>query len=428
MQDSPEINTSLHHKVKKELTDSLYPNLLTTIPHLAVVASILVYKLSGHVSRAALLSWLTVFLAFTACQAGLVIWYNKTRDQDGSTPLQFKLLLADVALIGIMWGTAGVLFMPQDTIGQSYLILIIAFVAAGGPIYLSGSWLASSVYATGVLFPLLVTLVFSLISKNHHEVYFNLAVGLVCYWSFLLVVSYYASKIISENFTHGFVNKSLRADKEELEKLNLISRMEKEKHLTPEYNAEMDKTLSHEILHADALTGADTAEVLAIRFTQARAFARRHQQSLAILCIDINDFNDVNSKLGEDFGNLLLKTVAVRLQYCKRETDILARLGDGKFVLVVSEVLLGSEIMTVVNKILKIFAEKTIINEGTVEINAGIGISVFPKDGEELPGLIGNAEKALGHLYSENGVGGFRIYDGELMGVEARVVELPPLP
>src|ERR1700728_355754 len=107
MLNSPEINTSLRQRVMHELTHAIYPNLLTTLPHLAIVASVLVYKLNGHISRASLFSWLAVFLAFTVCQGALVAWFYKTRDQQQSHHLQFKLLLVDVALIGIMWGTAG---------------------------------------------------------------------------------------------------------------------------------------------------------------------------------------------------------------------------------------------------------------------------------------------------------------------------------
>jgi diguanylate cyclase (GGDEF)-like protein len=419
MQNAEKTN-SISGRIKSELTRSIYPNLLVTLPSLAFIASMLVFKLRGHVNTSHLFAWLGVFLTFAIGQGALALWFNSTKNRQKWDHLYSKLLIADAALIGLLWGTASVLFLPQDTIGQSYLIVVLAFVAAGGPLYLSGSYLAGSVYASCTLIPLIATLLLSPITANAHEVYFNITIAIGCYWLFLMMVSHYGSKLLIENSTLRLTNKTLCEDlahnEEELEKLNFAARTEQEMRLLSTSQS-MNTTLSPELEFTDPLTGLDTKQIFEIKFIQSRAYARRHHQSFAMFLININNFHEVKATLGDEIGSLLLKTVAVRLQYCKRETDILSRLDENRFALLVSEILIGNEVMTVVNKVLKIFDEKTIINDNKVHINASIGISMYPKDGIELPELINNAETALTYLssLSEFENHRFQIYAPELM-------------
>lgn len=416
MQDSPVINTAIQSKVKNELIRHLYPSLSTTIPLLVAVAAMLVFKMNGHVSQISLFLWLTAFLIVTAGQGVLAAWFKKTKDMQQWDDIYFKLLIVDVGLIGFLWGMAGVLFMPEDTIGQSYLIFILTFVAGGGSIYLAGSYLASAVYATGVLVPLVSSLIFSFFSQTHHEIYTNIILGLVGYWSILLIVSYANSKLFIENFKHNLINQALEEDlletTEELRKMNSVSEDELISYVK---NDLYDKN-NHKIEHTDIVTGVDTQEVLEIRFFQSRAYARRHHQSLAILLINLNNFHEIKNKMGEEVSTLLLKTLAIRLQYCKRETDILSRLDENKFILVVSEVLLGNEVISVINKIQKILAEKTLLNDKSVNINANIGISMYPKDGNEISDLIVKSNLALAYLSQQGKAENlqYQIYDSEI--------------
>lgn len=423
MPNSPEIDTMLRLKVKSELTNSIYPSLFTTLPLLALCAGMLIFKLNGHVNKTYLITWLAAFLTVTAGQAVLATWFSNTKDTLKWNHLYFKLLMIDVGLIGMLWGSAGVLFMPEDMLGQSYLIFILAVVAAGGPLYLAGSYLAGSVYATGILIPLVGSLVYSFFSQTHHEIYFNITLWLVFYWSFLLALTYYSSKLSAENLIQNLVNKALTEDlsqaNEELEMLNAVSRKEQEKlFLSTMGEIAAAKTPFQHIEYTDAVTNTDTKEILNIKFIQSRAYARRHQQSLAVFVININNYHEVHGSGGDEIGNLLMKTAAIRLQYCKRDTDILSRMTDNQFVLVISEVLLGNEIMVVANKILKMFAEKTLINESKIQIDASMGISIYPKDGLDLPDLIQQAETALGYLSTQKEAGSevfFQVYDPDIM-------------
>jgi diguanylate cyclase (GGDEF)-like protein len=443
MQKSPDVNNSIRAKVKNELINFIYPNLLSTLPTLVFVASILIYKLRGHINPAYLITWLCAFLTVTVCQGILAKKFDRTKDNLRPNHLYSKLLIVDATLVGLLWGTASILLMPADLIGQSYLIVILLFVAAGGPLYLAGSSLAGSLYVTCALAPLIASLIISLVTqKSHHEIYFNLTLAVASYWAFLLAVSHYGSKLYQEVMTLTLENTALSEDLEHanaaLEKKDFAAMTDAEKIFaaqTQGYNnpTHLDYELEHAV-HKDELTGLDTNKVAEVKFIQSSAYAHRHHQKLAVIRVNINNFNEVNSNFGKSAREILLKTIAVRLQYCKRETDILSRLDKKTFLLVMSEISSGNQVMTVINKILKLFAEKTMLNDYNLKINASLGISLYPNDGVDLQSLIKTSEIALLHLFHDPDAlkDGFAFYDSETMGTtlnkKLNDTALPPSP
>jgi diguanylate cyclase (GGDEF)-like protein len=98
---------------------------------------------------------------------------------------------------------------------------------------------------------------------------------------------------------------------------------------------EHQQQVEHLAYH-DALTGLPNRLLLADRLQQAVALAQRYQRSLAVCLLDLDGFKDVNDAHGHAAGDLLLRTVAQRLQACLRANDTVSRLGGDEFVLVLS--------------------------------------------------------------------------------------------
>lgn len=426
MWHSSESNKILHKKIKFKLTNFIYPNLLTTLPLLIIAGLILFVKLKDHlnINKTYLLLWLLVLLTSVISQAALAIWFQKTKYTLKWEHLYHKFLVINAGLIGLLWGIAGVMFMPEDSVGQSYILFTLAFIAAGGLLYLTGSYLAGSIYVTGVLFPIAGLCYYFFSSQNNHEIYFNVMLSIMSYWAFLLAINYFGSKLYAENFTQRLIIKNVTEDlfraNEEIEKINLIPLIEKQQlSLLQIHETPIQKKPGP---YSDALTGLDTQEILEIKFIQARAYARRHHQGFAILYLEISNFNDIKIKLGDEIANQLLKTVSIRLKYCKRETDILTRSNENKFILILSEVLFGNEIRAVTNRISKTFDENIEINGNKIQVNVSIGISLYPLDGENLDELIKKSEIALSYLNAENESSQFhfQIYDRKKMSISIK--------
>jgi diguanylate cyclase (GGDEF)-like protein/PAS domain S-box-containing protein len=145
----------------------------------------------------------------------------------------------------------------------------------------------------------------------------------------------------------------------------------------------------------DALTGLPNRILLEDRLAQAIALARRNQQSVAVLMLDLDRFKNVNDSFGHYVGDRLLEAVSKRLQASLRDSDILARLGGDEFVIGVPMVADNRGIETVAQKVLSTLGEPFRIEGHELQVSASIGISVYPSDGENSEALLQFADAAM---------------------------------
>jgi len=84
----------------------------------------------------------------------------------------------------------------------------------------------------------------------------------------------------------------------------------------------------------DQLTGLPNRVVLADRLEMALSAAGRSGAQVAMLCLDLDHFKEVNDTHGHAAGDELLRTVSARLRACLREGDTLARVGGDEFAVI----------------------------------------------------------------------------------------------
>ncbi len=145
----------------------------------------------------------------------------------------------------------------------------------------------------------------------------------------------------------------------------------------------------------DSLTQLPNRNLLKDRLTHAIAQAKRTDQQIAVLFLDLDHFKTVNDSLGHTAGDTLLKAVAMRLQACLRKMDTVARLGGDEFVIVL-EALPDEELaVTVSHKVLKALETPFLLEGYEFFITASIGIALFPRDGEDTDTLLKHADTAM---------------------------------
>jgi len=175
--------------------------------------------------------------------------------------------------------------------------------------------------------------------------------------------------------------------------------------------------MAHQANH-DALTGLPNRSLLNDRITQALALARRTEQHVAVLFLDLDGFKFINDSFGHSFGDALLCSVAARIMSVLRQSDTLARLGGDEFVILLPNVPNADAALGVASKVLESFAEPLSQDGRNLHVSASIGISVFPQDGETFDSLLQHADVAM-YRAKAKGRNGCQLYLSE-MGVQAQ--------
>ena len=159
--------------------------------------------------------------------------------------------------------------------------------------------------------------------------------------------------------------------------------------------AATDLTSSTEI---DQLTGLPARAHLHARVQEELLVAAQAHGSLALLCIDLNDFKLVNDSLGHDAGDELLRRVARRLSTIVRGSDVVARPGGDEFMLMLTRLpLTNARIVAerIAGAVHDLFEEPFTIDDAVFKIGASVGISLYPDDARDADALLGHADAAV---------------------------------
>ena len=179
-----------------------------------------------------------------------------------------------------------------------------------------------------------------------------------------------------------------------------------------------------QLAYFDSLTGLPNRALLNDRLAQILAQSVREGWLVGILFLDIDRFKYINDTQGHAAGDILLQSVAKRLQKRLRESDTVARLGGDEFVIVLSAVKLEQDISHVTQEIMKALSMPFEIGEQEIFISASIGIAISPLDGHDVGILLRNADTAM-YVAKESGRNNYKFYSREmnLKAVERMALE-----
>lgn len=152
------------------------------------------------------------------------------------------------------------------------------------------------------------------------------------------------------------------------------------------------RSLADQATH-DSVTGLPNRRQMHERLTRAVAHARRLDEDLAILIVDVDSFRIVNAAAGQAAGDALLAATAGRLANCARN-HLVARTGDNEFTILVT----GQPpdaILEMASSVLASFHKPFDISGREVHVTASIGIANLARDGEGADFLLRAAAAAL---------------------------------
>lgn len=144
----------------------------------------------------------------------------------------------------------------------------------------------------------------------------------------------------------------------------------------------------------DALTGLRNRIGFKKDATYSLNLARRKNETLAIMFLDLDGFKGINDSLGHSIGDKLLRRVARRLQAVLRDTDIPSRQGGDEFVILLPNIDHNGAAV-VAQKILEEIAKPYKILSHELNVTCSIGITLYPDQGSDLESLSKNADIAM---------------------------------
>jgi diguanylate cyclase (GGDEF)-like protein/PAS domain S-box-containing protein len=177
------------------------------------------------------------------------------------------------------------------------------------------------------------------------------------------------------------------------------------------------------LAHHDALTGLSNRNAFNQRLKQLLEEHAPNGQydgkCLAVLCLDLDKFKEVNDLFGHAAGDKLLQTVASTAKVVLRQGQMMARLGGDEFAIIAPGLRDPKQAGRIAEELINVFkAENQRVSASSAMISTSIGIAVFPNNAADDTTLMSCADTALYRAKSD-GRGVYRFFE-EAMGEKVR--------
>lgn len=149
------------------------------------------------------------------------------------------------------------------------------------------------------------------------------------------------------------------------------------------------------LAHFDVLTGLPNRILFDDRLVQAVLSARRHQEIVGLLFIDLDKFKEVNDRYGHVMGDLLLQEVSRRLSDSVRACDTVSRRSGDEFVVLLPTIRDRVDAQLVAERVRASLVQAFHIEGLVLHISGSIGIALFPDDADDPRDLAHRADMAM---------------------------------
>jgi two-component system, cell cycle response regulator len=145
----------------------------------------------------------------------------------------------------------------------------------------------------------------------------------------------------------------------------------------------------------DPVTGLANRSGLDRCISAALSRARRREQRVAVMYLDLDGFKEVNDGYGHAAGDGLLKLVGERLSHVVRGYDAVARLGGDEFALLIEELGADVDAMEFAERVIAALAEPMRVDEVSHKLTASMGVALYPDSGTSGEQLLQAADQAM---------------------------------
>lgn len=173
----------------------------------------------------------------------------------------------------------------------------------------------------------------------------------------------------------------------------------------------------------DELTGLANRTLYFERLANALKQAKRRNEQVAVLFIDLDDFKTINDTYGHMVGDTLLKQAAMRIQHSIRDADIIARIGGDEFMVILHQVKHADDAAYVAEKILNNMSDVFVLDNVEAFIGGSIGITLFPQDADDSMSMHRNADIAM-YKAKDKGKNTYQFFTPEMTSMLSERIQI----
>lgn len=173
---------------------------------------------------------------------------------------------------------------------------------------------------------------------------------------------------------------------------------------------ETEQVMEYQAFHDD-LTGLPNRIYVNQSLPLALESAAAHNESLAVMFLDLDRFKTINDSLGHAVGDRLLQQATARLLSVLRKTDTIARWGGDEFTLYLPRLKSHDEVSELCRRLLEVLRPPILIDNHQLHVSASIGVAIYPQDGTNAATLLSHADMAM-YRVKEQGRNHFQFYQG----------------
>jgi diguanylate cyclase (GGDEF)-like protein len=187
-------------------------------------------------------------------------------------------------------------------------------------------------------------------------------------------------------------------------------------------NTRLGHRLRQQAFH-DTMTDLANRALFMDRLEHALTRRERHDESLAVMFLDLDDFKEINDSLGHMAGDELLARVADRLKLVLRASDTAARFGGDEFAILVEETADPEDTIRVAERVVSVFKPRFVVAGREVTISASVGVAVTASRDISAEELVGQADVAM-YRAKVKGKDTYEIFQPGMQDVVARRLEV----
>jgi diguanylate cyclase (GGDEF)-like protein len=153
----------------------------------------------------------------------------------------------------------------------------------------------------------------------------------------------------------------------------------------------------------DALTGLSNRRAFADSLGEAMARMKRDNTHIAVVCLDIDKFKEINDAAEHGGGDQVLREIGNRIKGTLRERDLIARLGADEFAIALVDITNLGDVMAFMNRLVGALRQPFHVSSKEILITTSVGIALAPADGDTASTVLRHATIALSRAKGDGG-------------------------